>query len=166
MSKKPDTEKIILKTSFQCRNIKKDFHKPTDYSAIEEQKHLELGPNNEVVIVDDRPIDWQEFQNQNVDKVGLANVLELARRRGESLTKFMFKDEEALDTSALNPMDPTSVKEVIASQDASVKKLEGIAAQLGVSVDTLVKAFMDGTFNDLVAAKVKTDEVKEGDDNA
>lgn len=162
------TPKNILPVNFRCRNIKKDYSKPYEYKQLTEQRHLELGENNSVVVVDDRPTDWLEFVNNNVDKVGLVNVLELARRRGESLAKFSFKDEEALDLGTLDPMNPQAVNEVLSKQEEAANRLAGIAKQLGVSVDELVKSFMDGTFDKLVAEKTtsKTTEVKEGEENA
>lgn len=152
-------------TCFKYRNFKKDFNKPYHYSNLSEQKHLELGEHNEVVIVDDRPTDWTEFVNNNVDKVGLVNVLELARRRGDSIAKFAYDDKEALDLSDMDPMNPQAINKVIAGQEEAADKLVGIAKQLGVSVDDLVKSFMNGTFNDLVASKVNTEEKKEGEEN-
>lgn len=163
MSEKKTNDVRKKVTSFSYRNIKKDLSVPYVYPTLSEQFHLEVGEHNQAVVVPDRPTDWEELQNTNVDKVGLQNVLLLAQKRGDSLAAFSFQDDEALDLSEINPMNPNAVKDVVASQKEASAKLDGIAQQLGVSTDTLVKAFMDGSFADLVASKIPTEKVEEGD---
>lgn len=162
MSNKVNENQAAIKV-VKYRNIQKEeVNTADDFETITKDYHLELGENNQAVIVEDRSVDWNELQNRDIDQVGLANILELARRRGDDLAKFAFMDDEAMDLSDMNPMDPQAVNDMVASQNASSEKLASIAQQLGVSVDTLVDAFVNGKFADLVATATKTEE-KEGD---
>lgn len=162
MSNKVNENQAAIKV-IKYRNIQKEEVKTADdFENITKDYHLELGENNQAVIVEDRSVDWNELQNRDIDQVGLANILELARRRGDDLSKFAFMDDEAMDLGDLNPMDPQAVNDMVASQNASSEKLASIAQQLGVSVDALVDAFVNGKFADLVATATKTEE-KEGD---
>lgn len=162
MSTKVNETQAAIKT-VKYRNIQKEVvNTSDDFETLTKEFHLELGENNQAVIVEDRPVDWCEIANKDVNQVGLANILELARRRGDDLSAFAFKDDEALDLGDLDPMNPQAVTDMVASQTAANAKLESIAQQLGVSVDSLVDAFVKGTFADLVASASKVEE-KEGD---
>lgn len=156
-SNKPAAQTDTNKT-FAYRNIKKEFRPVKGYVNITTQYHLELGEHNETKIVQDRNVDWQELANKDMDKVGLANVLELARKRGLPQNAFMFKDEEALDLSTLDPNDPNAVNQVVTDGAAAHEKLEAIAAQLGVSVDALIDAFIAGTLNEVIAQHTASGE--------
>lgn len=158
MSDKTNTVVETGKKSFAYRNIKKEFRTPKSYENITTQFHLELGEHNETKIVQDRNVDWQELANKDMDKVGLANILELARKRGISANAFAFKDEEALDLSTLDPNDPNAVNQVVTDGAAAHEKLEAIAAQLGVSVDALIDAFIAGTLNEVIAQHTASGE--------
>lgn len=154
MSEKRKQDVQAAKT-FAYRGIKKEFTKFQDYSLITPNAHLELGENNEAVVVEDRPDDWFEIAQKDADKVGLANILELARRRGENPFdgRYAFKNEEALDLGDLDPNDPESVKAAIGLGKEATEKLEATAKQLGVSVDELVDAFVKGSLNALIESK-------------
>lgn len=160
------TDKTANKTAkkgFSYRNIKKDFTKFDKVEHITTDFHLELGEKNQAVIVQDRNVDWAARADKDVNKVGLANILEIARKRGEDLSKFMFKDEEAMDTSELNPMDPNSVRATIGEGEQAQTKLKQIADQLGVSVEKLVEEFIAGNVESLIAkATENTAKTEEG----
>lgn len=158
MSDKTNNVVETGKKSFAYRNIKKEFRTPKSYENVTTQFHLELGEHNETKIVQDRNVDWQELANKDMDKVGLANILELARRRGISADAFAFKDNEALDLSGLDPMDPNAVNEAVSAGSDASKKLEAIAGQLGISVDDLVNAFIAGTLNEVIAQHTASGE--------
>lgn len=148
--------------SFIRRFIKKDAQTPIENIVITEQKHLELTGLDTIEIVDDRPVDWFEKQQKDADKVGLANVLEIARRRGDSLEKFAFNDNEAIDISEVDPMNVNQLKESIQTINQSQAKLESIASQLGMTTTELINAFIGGTLTDAIQAKVNQEsEVKE-----
>lgn len=138
---------------FSCRNIKKEFNVFADTESVTKQYHLELTENNEVVVVEDRPTDWVELANKDVDQVGLANVLGIIERQGLDVrTACVFRDEEAIDTSMLDPMNPHVYQQATEAKDESYKKLQATAASLGVSVDTLLTAAMTGTLENLIKA--------------
>lgn len=162
---KTKTPELNAARSFSYRNIKKEFRTPSKEESITKQFHLELGEKNEVVIVEDRPCDWQELANKDADKVGLANVLDIARRQGLDVHNiYAFKDVEAIDTSMIDTMNPGSIKEVVASKDESMKKLESTAAQLGVSVADLVNAAISGSLDKFIGDHVASKaENKEGE---
>lgn len=152
------TDTAITAKSFTVRNIKKEFTQFEELPTTAPQYHLELGENNEAVIVQDRDVDFAELANKDVDSVGLANILELARRRGDSLAAFQFKDEEALDLGDLDPMDPVGVNNMINAGKGAEAKLENIASQLGVTVDELVKSYIAGNVEALIKKGVAKDE--------
>lgn len=164
---KATPKKVVSKKvgkSFAYRCIKKDFTSFGKAKNITPEFHLELGENNEAVIVEDRPTDWFALAQKDADKVGLANILEIARRRGENPYdgRYAFKDEEALDLGDMDAKNPESVKQAIAAGSQAQKKLEATAAQLGVSVDELVDSFVKGTLSALIEKNVKVDEQSEG----
>lgn len=168
MSKTETKEKVkkIAATSFSYRNIKKSFTTFRACPEVTKDRHLELGQNNEAVIVDDRNVDWVELAQRDVDKVGLANILEIARRRGENPYDgtYAFKDEEALDLGELNPNDPESISKTLGASKEASAKLEAVAKRLGCSVDELIDSFIKGSLSELIVSKVGT---KEGEgDNA
>lgn len=149
---------------YSVRNITKEFHAPLEIDPITTQFHIELGEKSEMVIVQDRDIDWVELANRDVDTVGLANILEIARRRGDDLSSFAFKDDEAMDLSELDPMNPQKTVSLLKGQDESRQKLEALADQLGVSVSDLISAAVNGTLEKVISDKVdaaKSDD-KEG----
>lgn len=152
------TPEIKTPTAFNVRNIKKEYNKATKYEVVDKQFHLELGENYETKIVQDRNVDWQELANKDIDKVGLANVLELARRRGDPLANFAFKDSEAMDLSGLDPMQPQDVAKVASGASEADAKLEALAKQIGISKDALVDAFIKGTLADVIAANTQKEE--------
>lgn len=142
-------------TSFAYRNIKKDFTPDRETETITKQFHLERGEHNEAVIVEDRKTDWLELANKDADKCGLAYVLDLARRTGQGLEQFGFKDSEAMDSSFIDPMDPSkSLEKAASSLGSNTEKLEKIAKQLGVSTDELIDSFIKGQLAELISAKV------------
>ena len=150
--------------SFAYRGIKKDFNVFKDYPLITPNAHLELGEHNEAVIVEDRPDDWHEIAQKDADKVGLANILEIARRRGENPYdgRYAFQDGDALDLGNLDPKDPESVKAALGQTSEAQSKLEGIAAKLGISVDELVDSFIKGTLASLIESKSSNTSTEEG----
>lgn len=162
MSEKTKKVKREAATSFAYRNIKKDFTKFKPNEVITKNYHLELGEHNEAKIVEDRPDDWFEIAQIGVDQVGLANILEIARRRGENAFdgRYAFKDDEALDLGDLDAKDPEAVKAAIAAGSAAQQKLEETAGQLGVSVDELIDSMLKGTLATLI--KDKTTQTPEG----
>lgn len=145
--------------SFQYRNIKKDFTTFLPHETVTSQCHLELDSDNKTKIVDDRNIDWVELQNKDVDSVGLANILDMARRGQVNLASFGFKDSEAIDTSVIDPMNPDALKDTLDTSQ-SEKKLKEIASQLGISVEILVDSFVNGTLGQMIKEKTQT-QVKE-----
>lgn len=159
-----EAKKVVRKIKYRC--FEKEFTDFLPTETITSQFHLELGEKNDVVIVEDRKTDWQELANKDVDKTGIRYVLSLLDKGVINPESLRFKEAEAMDLSDLNPMDPESVKKTIASKEASVAKLENTAKSLGVDVDTLVKALMNGEFATLVdkatkVAKTEESEVKE-----
>lgn len=154
MSKVSEQATAIETKTFTKGFVKKDWQKPIEGENISEQKHLELTGLDTIEIVDDRPCDWFELQQKDADKVGLANVLEIARRRGDSMAKFAFSDQEAIDTSGIDPMNVNQLQESIASINESSAKLDGIAQQLGMSTTELINAFISGSLTDAIQAKV------------
>ena len=150
---------------FAYRNIKKEFTTFKPVEMITKNYHLELGEHNDTVVVEDRPDDWFEIAQIDADKVGLVNVLEIARRTGDNVFdgRYSFKDNEALDISELDPNNPNkTIAQLQAGQEAQ-KKLAATAEQLGVSVDDLVDAFVKGTLSTLIASKLPSEEKKEGE---
>lgn len=147
---------------YRCFN--KEFQEFDAPINITEQKHLERAEHDEVVIVDDRNCDWLELANQDVGKVGLANLLKLAEKGQMDITQCRFapETEGGLDISGLDPMDPNAVKSTVASAKTNADKLESIAKQLGVGSDDLVKALLDGSLGTLIETKVKQETVSEG----
>lgn len=153
-----DAKTGTAKKSFAYRNIKKEFTTFETADVISKQFHLELGENYEVKVVQDRDRDWQELANKDVDKVGLAAVLAAATKRGDPLDAFMFKDEEALDISRLDPDNPAAMESALSGSKESTAKLNGLAAKLGMTTDELISAFMDGSLANKIEAKVKPEE--------
>ena len=155
--------KAVVRTfNYRCF-LNKEIPASIKYDAITDQKHLELGEKNETKIVEDRPCDWLELANKDVDQCGLANVLKLAQKGLIDVNSFAFKDEEALDLGDLDAKDPNAVNEVLKSQKANMEKLDNLANQLGTDVDGVIAALMNGTFADLVANSTKKNDVKEGE---
>lgn len=159
MSEKARNEVVKAATTIAYRNIKKDSHVFDSYSNEFPNAHLELGENNETVVVEDRPDDWFEIAQQDKDKVGLANIIDIVRRQGGDPFdgRFAYKDEEALDLSGLDPKDPESVKAAVSKGADALKELKATAEKLGVSVDQLISASIDGSIGELVK---KSEEVK------
>lgn len=154
----------VKKAVFNYRCFKqKELYKPTQSETVTKQFHLELGEKNQTIIVEDRPVDWVELANKDVDQVGLANVLRLMQKGLVDARDLAFKESEALDLGSLDPSDPESIKETLASQQANVQKLEALASRLGCSVDELIDATINGTIAEFVQSKVETPEVKEGE---
>ena len=155
-------KKIPIITSFSVRNIKKEFVKFKSESCVTKQAHLEVDEGNKIKIVKDRNRDWFELANKDADKVGLTNILELARKRGQDFSAFAFKDEEAVSLSGLDPMNPQDMQKKLNS-NTPLKKLEGTAKQLGLTVDELVKAVAEGTLSTILKEKsVKKEESADG----
>lgn len=131
------------------RNIKKEFNKFEGAGEpISPQYHLELDEKNAVKKVQDRNRDWAELADKDVNQVGLANILRLMSKGQMSFGQTMFKDDEAIDTSVI-PDDVSTL-----SGKDPTKKLEVLATKLGVSVDDLIQAFMNGGLNDLIETKL------------
>lgn len=154
----------VRKIKYRC--FEKEFTDFIPCETVTEQKHLDYDDKGVVVIVDDRPCDWQELADKDVDKVGIKYVLEMAKKGLVDSETLRFRDEEALDLSKINPMDPQAIKDVIGSTQENAQKLESIAKELGVSVNDLVQAFASGTLGSLVDSKTATVEKKEGEQNA
>lgn len=159
--------KIAAVTCFSHRNIKKEFTKFVGTPTITKNAHLELGEHNETKIVEDRNDDWFELQQRDVDKVGLANILDLARKQGINAYdgRYSFKDGEAMDLSDMNPNDPESIKSTIDAGTAAMAELKATAEKLGVSVSDLITAAAQGTLASLVGKKEETvsETVTEGE---
>lgn len=146
--------------SFAYRCFKKDFSTPTVGASetVTKQFHLELGQSNELLIVEDRNVDWLELANKDVDSVGLSNILKLASKGLVDPSSLAFKDDEALDLGDLNGNDPESVKNLISSQSESLAKLNALAEQIGCSTDDLIKATLDGSLNAFISSKMAEKE--------
>lgn len=149
--------------SYRCF-INKELQKPTVGLTVSSQFHLELGEKNQAVIVEDRPCDWVELQNKDLDKVGLANVLKMAQKGLVDLQDLAFSDDEALDLGDMDPMNPESIKKTISSAQANSQKLQATADQLGISVEELIDGVVKGTLADIIESKTKVEETaKEGE---
>lgn len=157
----PNTGEVNkLSSSFAYRNIKKDYSIPETSSTISKQYHLELGAKNELLIIEDRDIDWFEIAQKDVENVGISAVLRDVQRGLVDVNSLMTTDE-GIDLSGLNVKDPQSVKDGISSISENEAKLKKLASQLGVSTDTLISKILDGSFSELIQEKSKL-EVKEG----
>lgn len=162
------TGELIAAKSFSYRGIKKEFTTFEAPEVITSDFHLELGENNESVIIEDRKVDWAELANKDVDSVGLRHVLENLARQGQSVKDvmrnktFSFDNSEAIDTSMIDPENPDSIKVLQKQNNEAQSKIDAIAAQLGVSSDKLVKMFSEGKLSDLIAAKAEADKTAEG----
>lgn len=51
-------------------------------------------------------------------------------------------------------------------KDASYKKLEGLAKQLDISVDTLIESVMTGGLEKIISDKLESKKESEGTENA
>lgn len=165
------TSKNVTKVesrAFQYRCIKKDFQKPLKSETLVKDFHLERGEKDEVIIVEDRKIDYVELSNRDVNNVGLSNILELARKGAINLRSCQYNPKvEAVDTSMIDTMNPQGLQEVLTNTKKNEKKMSDIASSLGVSVDELISSMLDGSFSSLVSKKLDENKVKEGgSDNA
>jgi hypothetical protein len=155
-------EKIAART-FAYRNIKKDF---TEFKACEnvtKNAHLELGEHYETKIVEDRPDDWFEFQQLGLESVGVKNIIAMLAKRGENPYdgRFAFKDEEAIDISMIDPMDPESVKRMATGAAAASEKLEALAKSVGLTAEELVDHMIKGDLATFIESKKVTETAKE-----
>ena len=162
----PSTNTMAAVRKIKYRCFEKEFTDFVPSENITEQKHLDFDEKGVVVIVDDRPCDWLELANKDVDKVGIKYVLEMAKKGLVDPETLRFRDEEALDLSKINPMDPQSIKDIIGSTEENANKLETISKKLGVSVNDLIQAFASGKLADLVESKTANVDKKEGEQNA
>lgn len=148
---------LAAKRSFTCRNIKKDFTQFKATEGITPEFHLELTKEQETVIVEDRPTDWLELANKDVNNVGLAYVLDVIQNQGLDVRKVCaFKDDEALDSSKIDPMSTHNYRDALQGQKSAMAELEATAAKMGVTVDSLIKAALSNKVEDLV--KLQTTE--------
>lgn len=160
--------------TFAYRNIKKDFTKFIATADINKQRHLELTEYNGTKIVDDRNVDWFELAQKDADQVGLANILAIATRNKQNLAQFAMrnaqeyalKDSECADLSMVDPMNPDKMAALAAQKDSSYKKLEGLAKQLDISVDTLIESVMTGGLEKIISEKLEVKKESEVKDNA
>lgn len=157
MSANKTQDKVKKPITICYRNIKKEFNKFAAYGEpVSTQFHLELAENNQAKKVQDRNCDWAELHDKDVDQVGLANILRLMQRGQLGFGQTMFKDDEALDVAAI----PEDINQIKPSETNA--KLEALAKKLGVSVNDLVDAFINGTLTSLIEEKMKsTEEIKE-----
>lgn len=156
-------EKTVLKRSINYRCFKKDFTEFDKFETVTPQRHLELAEKGEVVIVDDRPVDWVELANKEIEKVGLKAIIDLAERGLVNPVDVMFKDNETgLDLSDIDPMDINSLNQIVKGQSQYEATLEKYAQQLGISVEELIKATVDNTLASLIESKMKKEEVSSG----
>lgn len=164
--KKPSEQsKVVEKRSFAYRGIKKDFTEFEKFETITPQAHLELAEKGEVVLVEDRPTDWVELANKDIEKVGLKAIIDLAEKGLVNPLDVMFKDNEAdIDLSDINPMDINGLNQVVNSRSENEAKLEKYASQLGISVEELIKATVEGSLTSLIESKTKKEEVISGGD--
>lgn len=118
--------------SFSYRCFKKDFNKFHEALTITPEFHFERGEGDEVIVVEDRPKDWVEIANQDVGKVGLANILKLAAKGQIDISQCAYNSqtEGGLDVSEFNTMDPESIKSQISSIDELTKKVEELQKQV------------------------------------
>lgn len=155
-------EEAAKTKEFSCRNIKKEFTKFQSGESVTPEFHIELGDNNETVIVEDRPTDWIELANRDADKVGLINVLQTIERQGLDVRQACrFDDREAVDTSSLDPMNPHVYSDAVQAKDESYEKLQETAKVLGVSVDGLISAAISGSLDKLIAEKTAAKQKEE-----
>lgn len=167
MSTKEKSKKVENR-AFQYRCIKKNFQKPLKSEFLVKDFHLERGEKDEVIIVEDRKIDYVELSNKDVNNVGLSNILELARRGAINLRSCQYNPKvEAVDTSSIDPMNPQGLEEVLTNTKNNEKKLSDIASSLGLSIDELISSMLDGSFSSLISKKLEANKAKEGgSDNA
>lgn len=160
------TSKSVSKVesrAFQHRCIKKNFQDPLKSEFLVKDFHLERGEKDEVIIVEDRKIDYVELSNKDVNNVGLSNILELARRGAINLRSCQYNPKvEAVDTSSIDPMNPQGLQEVLTNSKNNEKKLSDIASSLGVSIDELISSMLDGSFSSLVSKKLDQNKAQKG----
>lgn len=164
-NKASEESKVVEKRSFTYRGIKKDFTEFEKFKTVTPQRHLELAEKGEVVIVEDRPTDWVELANKDIDKVGLKAIIDLAEKGLVNPFDVMFKDNEAeIDLSDINPMDINGLNQVVNSRSENEAKLEKYASQLGISVEELIKATVEGSLTSLIESKTKKEDISSGGD--
>ena len=163
MSEKLKGIEKAAKKSFAYRNIKKEFTSFEATPNVTPNAHLELGEHYETKIVEDRPDDWFEFQQIGVESVGVKNIINMLAKRQENALdgRFAYKDEEAIDTSMIDPMDPEGIKRMATGSEAATKKLEAIAKSVGLTADELVDAMIKGNLSEVIEFKKTVEESEE-----
>lgn len=162
MSETKRSGRSIAAKTICYRNIKKDFTKFVATPNITPNSHLELGEHYETKVVEDRPDDWFEFQQIGVESVGVKNIINMLAKRQENAFdgRFLFKDEEAMDTSMIDPMDPEGIKRMATGSTAASEKLEALAKSVGLTAEELVDSMIKGNLAEVIESK-KVEESEE-----